>query len=199
MIDQTSDRGWNARRLVLGLVGMPGSGKGELSEVAIGLGIKVVSLGDVVRHHFSIAQPGGTGDMIGAFAARERALHGKDIWARRLLLSIGPLDLSEGKLLLVDGLRSNEEADYLRSKLGEGFLVLAVHSSPDVRFERLRKRGRSDSPMTRADFDERDRRELSWGMGDVISSADIMLMNDDDLESFKDRVSRTLNGLEGGA
>jgi len=196
MIDQTSDRGWNARRLVLGLVGMPGSGNGELSEVAIGLGIKVVSLGDVVRHHFSIAQPGGTGDMIGAFAARERALHGKDIWARRLLISVGPLDPSEGALLLVDGLRSREEAEFLRRELGGNFMVLAVHSSPAVRLERLRNRGRSDSPVTEADFKDRDRRELSWGIGDVISTADIMLINEGDLQSFRDLVSRTIKGLE---
>ncbi len=183
--------------MVVAVAGMPGSGKGELSEVAAGLGIRVVSLGDVVRHYYSIDNPDGPGELIGAFAANERALHGKDIWARRLLNSFGPRVPSGSSLLLVDGLRSREEAEYLRSELGGNFMVLAIHSSPAVRFDRLIKRGRSDSPMTKADFDERDRRELSWGMGDVISTADIMLINDEDLEGFKVRVSKTLKGLEG--
>ena len=176
---------------------MPGSGKGELSEVASELGIMVVSLGDVVRQHFISQHPDGTGDLIGAFAASEREVYGRDIWAKRLLLTLGPLVDTGRSLLIVDGLRSNYEADLLRRELGGGFLVLAVHSSPTVRFNRLMRRGRSDSPRSIQEFNERERRELSWGMGDVISTADIMLVNEGDLDEFKGLVRSTLSRLGG--
>lgn len=176
---------------------MPGSGKGELSKVAAELGIRVVSLGDIVRGHFMEHNTEWGGEMVGIYAAREREAHGQDIWARRLLDVIGSGGPEADRLLIVDGLRSVYEADLLRKELGGDFMVLAVHSSPSVRFERLVKRGRSDSPVTRADFDERDRRELSWGMGEVISTADMMLVNEGDLESFRRTVRDLLKGLGG--
>jgi dephospho-CoA kinase len=182
---------------VLAVAGMPGSGKGEVSAVAVGLGIKVLALGDVVRRYFAIHFPNGTGDKIGTFASEERSLHGKDVWARRLL------DTSELKVcarkgpLLIDGLRNREETELLKRELEGGLIIIAVHSSPKLRFERLKARGRSDSPMTREDFDDRDKRELSWGVGDIIASADVMLVNDGDLEDFRRQVLRFFDGLEG--
>ncbi len=180
---------------IIAVTGMPGSGKGELSTVASELGIKVVALGDVVRSFFFLAHPEGSGDKIGTFANEERSAHGKDIWAKRLIETITRSSEKDRGLLILDGLRSMAEADLLRKELGEWFVVLAIHSSPSARFERLRKRGRSDAPQDLATFAERDKRELSWGIGDVISTADIMLVNEGGLDSFREQVARTLKEL----
>jgi dephospho-CoA kinase len=46
-----------------------------------------------------------------------------------------------------------------------------------------------------AEFDERDNREMGWGLGNVIALSDFMIVNDSDLDSFKEKVKRTLEEL----
>jgi hypothetical protein len=45
------------------------------------------------------------------------------------------------------------------------------------------------------EFDERDRRELGWGLGDVIALSDIMIVNDSDLETFRQKAKESLEAL----
>jgi dephospho-CoA kinase len=66
-------------------------------------------------------------------------------------------------------------------------IVVAVHSSPETRFRRLQERGRSDSPSDWSEFQERDRREIGWGLAELIALADEMLVNDSDLATYHSR------------
>jgi len=145
--------------------------------------IPLFSLGDVVRDHFSLFCKGRNPSEIGSFADSERSEHGRDIWARRLAERIDR-DL-EGGIVLIDGVRSLYEVDVFRDRWGDDFKILGVHSSPGTRFARLLERGRADDPKDRADFDRRDIRELRWGLGEVISLADIMILNEGTLDDLR--------------
>ena len=57
------------------------------------------------------------------------------------------------------------------------------------------QRGREDAPRDLGEFEARDAREMGWGLSDVLALADIMILNDSDLESFKVRAALTLEGL----
>jgi dephospho-CoA kinase len=180
---------------VIGITGMPGSGKGEVCTIAKTMGLPVRSLGDVVRDRFSVEFPGRPMEEIGSFANEERKRFGNDIWAKRLVERIENLIEGSYSIIMVDGVRSPFEVEIFRERWKENFSIICVHSSPISRFDRLSVRGRGDDPLTFEDFEERDRRELGWGLGDVIARADIMVINEGTIDALKIEIDRLLKEL----
>lgn len=79
-------------------------------------------------------------------------------------------------VVIVDGVRSYAEVEVFAR---EGKVrLLAIHASPDRRFKLLTERARSDAPASRAGFEERDKRELSIGVGNAVALADESLSNE---------------------
>jgi dephospho-CoA kinase len=99
--------------------------------------------------------------------------------------------------VLVDGLRGRAELDVFRKAFGEGLVVVAVHASPKTRYERMMRRRRADDAMTVEAFRARDLRELSWGLGDVIATADLVLVNEGSLDEFRLQARAALERLHG--
>ena len=180
---------------VIGITGMPGSGKGGACIEAREIGIPVRSMGDVVRSFFASGCPGRDPKETGRFADEERKRFGKDIWALRLIEEVEELISRGEKLVIIDGVRSSFEVDVFKTRWGDGFSILSVHSSPRTRFHRLLNRGRSDDPGTREEFDERDDREIGWGLGDVIARADIMMVNESGMHELKKDFKELLEGM----
>lgn len=173
------------------LTGMPGAGKEEMVAVAEDLGFQIRRMGDVVR---SEAERNGIDPKdqgVGRFAHAERERYGYDIWARRIVPLVG-----EGNTI-IDGCRGMSEVKVFREAFGDQVKIIAVHSSPAARFPRLVLRGRSDAPRDRDEFDERDRRELGWGLGETIALADIVLVNERSLEEFQEAAAVLLKELRG--
>jgi dephospho-CoA kinase len=56
-------------------------------------------------------------------------------------------------------------------------------------------RKRSDDPRTWKTFIERDLRELSVGLGDVIATADYMIINEKTMEQLRKKVSKILGDV----
>ena len=71
--------------------------------------------------------------------------------------------------------------------------VVAIHSSPYTRYERLVKRGRDDAPQTFEEFKDRDSREMGWGLSDLIALSDMIIVNDGTLEEFESEVNKFLD------
>jgi dephospho-CoA kinase len=174
---------------VIVVTGMPGAGKEEFVQVARSLGYDVVRMGDVVRVEAKKQGITDTDKGIGGFADQERRLNGFDIWAKRSVLHV----LSERTI--IDGSRGLDELEVFRKAFGKGVLLVAIHSNAASRFLRLKKRGRPDAPTSLTEFQERDKRELGWGLGDLMAMADVMLLNDDEIDEFKARVKAFLAGL----
>src|SRR2546422_6151513 len=170
---------------------MPGCGKEEVLVVAKNLGFSIVRMGDVVREE---AQRRGlpiSDATVGGMAHAERESHGYGIWAERTLPRI------LGDRVLVDGLRGRAELEVFRGALGDDLSVVAVHASPRTRYERMIRRRRTDDAGTIEAFRARDLRELSWGLGDVIATADVMLVNEGTLEEFRRQARAALRRLYG--
>src|SRR5207245_1995654 len=82
---------------------------------------------------------------------------------------------AKSPFVVIDGIRSmNEFLEF--AKLGSAILI-AVHAAPRSRYEFLRSRQRSDSPTSSEEFEARDRRELSVGIGESIAMADEIIIN----------------------
>ena len=178
---------------VLCVTGMPGCGKEEFLRVATERGFSVVRMGDTVREEGAKQGIGASDDAIGGFAHAERERHGYGIWAERTIPRL------QGERVVIDGLRGSSELETFRKRFGEGVEVVAIHASPKMRFERLRQRKRSDAPRTWDEFLARDARELRWGLGDVIATADHLVVNGGDLTEFRARAKEVLESVLGGS
>lgn len=87
------------------------------------------------------------------------------------------IESSNANVILIDGVRSNDEIQILK-KFGT-VKLLAIHASTDTRFDFLQKRGRSDDPQTKDHFEERDNRELGVGISNPIALSDYAISNID--------------------
>ncbi len=171
------------------VTGMPGAGKEEFLTAGIAAGVPFVRMGDVVREKYAASGAEAEGLSVGEYAGRERKLHGADIWSRRVMERV------KSQLCIIDGCRSMDEIRSFKN-LGGDVVIVAIHASPAVRYERLVKRKRADAPADLNEFDERDRRELSWGVGEVLALSDYLVDNMSDLESFHRRSADLMRSLQ---
>jgi len=174
-------------RLII-VAGMPGSGKEEFLKTAEGMGIPFLRMGDIVRGSYPNRSDVHKHMSIGEFAEAERKAHGYDIWAER------SLERMSGDIFLVDGCRSKEEVKAFRS-LTDDVIVVAIHSSPKDRYQRLVERNRNDAPSGIKEFEERDEREIGWGLAVTIALADVMIPNGSTLDEFRTASTDALNRM----
>jgi dephospho-CoA kinase len=160
------------------VTGMPGTGKEEFLNVASGMGIPFVRMGDVVREAYASRDTSCKNMSVGEFAESERKKHGYDIWAKR------SLERMSGDVFLVDGCRSADEVEQFRS-LTDDVTVVSVSSSPEARYRRLIERNRDDAPASLEAFIERDEREMGWGIAKLMALADVTVPNETTLEDFR--------------
>lgn len=179
-------------KLVIGLAGMPGSGKSLVMNVAMESGYTVIVMGDVVREETGKRGLKPTPPNVGQIMLKLREEEGKGVIAKRCIPKI---ENARGQRIFVDGLRSLDEVAEFR-KCFPDFTLFAIHSSPETRFERLWKRQRSDDPVDRKTFDERDARELGVGLGDAIAMAEHMIINEGNIETVKRKIGETLRRVE---
>ncbi len=174
---------------ILVTTGMPGSGKEEFLRCCQARGAKVIRMGDIVREKAKEFGLDSSDASVGTLANEERKRFGMDIWAKRTIPYVG------GDLVLIDGSRGPDEIRAFKHAFGEDLKVVAIHSSPKTRFDRLKARSRPDSPTTHAEFDARERRELDWGLGETIATADYMIVNEATLTDLKNEVDKLLDRI----
>ncbi len=175
-------------KMVVGLAGMPGAGKGVISRVVNEKGYAIVVMGDVIRAETKLRGLEPTPENIGKTMLKIREEEGSTVVAKKCIPKIAGADT---EIVLVDGIRSLDEVQEFKKEFPK-FALIAVHSSPETRFGRLFRRKRSDDPSGWEEFLNRDTRELSVGQGNVIAMADYMIINEGTLEEYKTRISEVL-------
>jgi len=178
---------------VIGVVGMPASGKGEFSSIASGMGVPVIVMGDMIRKAVTEAGLEPNDRNFGATANRLRAENGMDAIAR---LCIPEIRRQTAPLVLVDGIRGDTEVALFRKEF-PGFTLISIESSFEDRLARIAARARSDDFTTADELRTRDNRELGWGLGNALKVADIRLENTGSLEEFSEQVKNLLRELGG--
>jgi dephospho-CoA kinase len=169
---------------VIGVVGLPASGKGEFSKIAAGMGIPVIVMGDMIRNAVRAAglEPNDTN--FGATANRLRSERGMDAIAQ---LCIPEIQAKTESLVLVDGIRGDTEVALFRRSF-PGFSLISIDSSFENRLARIAARARSDDFTTADALHNRDERELSWGLGNALKIADLHVKNEGTLDQFTHEV-----------
>lgn len=183
---------------IIVLTGMPGSGKGEIANYCKFISIPVVRMGDMVIEEVKARGLDVNSDTVGKVASEMREKEGYDIWARRTADYIEKyVTPRKPEFVIIDGVRNIEEIYHFRNRFGDSLKILAVHASPKTRHQRLIRRGRKDDG-TLEDALERDKRELSWGIGTVIALADLMIINEGSLLDFRKGYEKAIEQLKAG-
>ncbi|RLF88284.1 dephospho-CoA kinase [Thermococci archaeon] len=174
--------------MIICVVGMPGSGKGEVVKVFRRFGVPHVNMGDIVREEASKRGIPRTSEGMRRVSIQLRQELGDNAVAKLCIPKLRKL-LEGHEKVVVDGVRSLDEIRTFRDAFPEEtIVVIGVHSSPKKRFERLSRRGRSDDPSTWDEFEARDWKELKFGVGEVMALADYLLVNEDSLDEYRMRI-----------
>lgn len=172
---------------VVAFTGMPGAGKSEAVAEARRRGLPIVTMGDFVRAATSAQGLPLTDENLGRIATQMRRERGADWWAQRTCDEIERRHRGS-RLVVIDGVRTLEEVEAFRRRLGAAFQLVAVETSLEMRADRLRRRGRPDDGTTVEQVRERDEREVGWGIDRAIAAADETLRNVQDLDGFRREV-----------
>ena len=151
---------------------MPGAGKSTIAEGLKPKGYDIINMGNAVREEAAKRNLEPTSSNLGKLMLELREKNGPGAIAELVKPQI---ESSIANVILIDGVRSNDEIQVLR-KFGN-VKLLAIHASTDTRFDFLQKRGRSDDPQTKDNFDERDNRELGVGISNSIALSDYAISN----------------------
>jgi len=175
---------------VLAFAGMPFSGKSEAVKIAKEMDLPVIRMGDMIWEEVENRKLELSDKNVGNIASRMREEHGKEIWARRTLEKIK--SVKNMNFIVIDGIRNVEEIDFFKRYLEEDFVVVAVEASDITRQKRGFTRNREDDSKDLQKIKERDKRELDWGLGRVIASADIVVLNEGSVEDFHKKIREIL-------
>lgn len=127
---------------IIGLIGLPGSGKGEASRTARECGLEVLVMGDVIRDEAKRLGLKPTDKNLGAVATALRRDEGPNAIAMRILLRA---KATGEEIVVVDGLRSQEEAECFKAN-AEEFQLVEICAPASARLRWLESRGRPDDP-----------------------------------------------------
>jgi len=174
---------------VIGVSGMPGSGKGVISRMAHKKGIIIYRMGDVIREEAEKRN-----EDVGETAVNLRKERGDyvvaEICIEKIIMDYAQSG-SDDKIYMIEGIRSPHEVQIFKNRFSD-FKVISVFSNPKTRFRRLKRRNRSDDSEEFAEFEERDKRELGFGIGEVIATSDYLIVNSGPLWRFKNEIKRVL-------
>ena len=181
--------------MIIGLTGRNASGKGAAAEFLKSIGFVYTSLADELRRVLQEEGIPVTRDNLIREGRRFRERWGPAFLAHRVFKRLDP-----EKNYIVDSIRHPEEVRVFR--LRDDFYLLHIQAPAEIRFERIRRRGREGDPQTWEDFLQVETRETSDAdpnaqrIDRCEKLADATLVNDDSLETLhrrlRDWLRRTL-------
>ncbi len=176
--------------VVLGVTGLRGGGKGVVGEVAAKLGFVSLEMSSVVMEMMKEEGAPINNRSIREWSSDAREKWGADFVARKIVEKV-----PGGKNVVILGIRSPAEIETFWKEWGSGYKTLAVFAPKEIRFERVRERGRKGDPDRYAEFAWADEHELAWGLGSAMALADEMVVNEGSKKEFESAVERLLSKL----
>jgi len=176
---------------VLAFVGAPAAGKTEAALVAEEMGIPVITMGEVVRAELRRRGLPLSDENAGRVASELRAREGMDAIAKRCIPYIREI-ANKKAVIVVDGIRGITEVETFKKEFGTDFMLIRVDAPLNLRYERIKSRGRDDDSLSIGEFKAREERENGWGMEEAMKKADKVIKNTGSLELFKEQVEEIL-------
>lgn len=169
--------------MIIGLTGRNCAGKGIVMQFLSNTGFICYSLSDVIREELMNVGIEITRDILIAKGRELRSRFGPAILAERI---ISKLDIE--KNYVIDSIRHPTEVEVFRRR--KDFALMEVIALPEIRFERIKKRGRENDPKTYEEFlkyeAEEEQNENYEGQQLLLCSklADIKIENNTTIEEL---------------
>lgn len=176
--------------VVIGLVGLPGSGKSIVAGMLEKRGFIRIRFGDVTDAEMKkrgLPANEESEKLVREDLRKEIGMHAY------AFLNLERIKKAKGDVV-IDGLRSLEEYEYLKEELPD-LVVIAVYAPQDVRYKRMAERPvrpRSPEEAKQRDIDEVQNLNI---LG-PIAHAEYTLVNDDDLKELDNRLEKILREIE---
>lgn len=173
---------------LIGLTGTNGAGKGEAASFFKDNGFESYSLSDLIREELKKRGTPITRSNLIRTGNELRLRFGSDILARRVMERI------KGKAV-IDSIRNISEVEYFRQQ--SGFILLAIDAPAEIRFQRVKKRGRDESAETLQEFLAKEKEEMGRDkdrqqIQECMAAADFLVINDGTIEDFRKKLEKFL-------
>lgn len=190
------------KQVVVVVVGLPGSGKSVVAGMLGKMGFGVIELGDIWRellkkNKIDRSDPIGTRE----FTRRLRESEGKEVYAKYAYKRIN----KGKKLIAIMGVRSDYESNYFRKRI-KNLYIIALLAPLNLRFGRLKTRGKPEDPKTINSFkwlDQRERQgfmreksEEKHGVVHVMEDADYVIANTSTIDRLQANVVKVIKEIK---
>jgi len=178
--------------MILGIAGLYASGKGEAVAFLTARSFVPHSLSDVIRAELAARGESETRERMIETGNALRAAEGPGALATRLLGRIQP-----DRNHVVDSIRHPAEVEVLRAA-SKHFRLIWIEADEEARLARIRSRGRSGDPESRAELRRLEGRELGGAdpsaqqLLAVRALADEVIRNDGTLAELHEQLHRLL-------
>ena len=180
--------------LVFAFVGAPAAGKTEAALVAKEMGIPVITMGGVIREELKKRGLPLSDENAGRVANELREGEGMDAIAKRCIPLIKDVEekKAERTVVVIDGIRGIAEVETFKKEFGDDFVLVRVDAPLQLRYKRIKTRGRGDDLLSVEEFKNREKREFGWGMEEAMKKASRVIKNEGSLEEFKEQIKGIL-------
>jgi dephospho-CoA kinase len=181
---------------IIGVIGKNGSGKDEvLKYLRDRYDVPFLSTGDIVRGIAAREGKEPTRPNLQAISDRYFKERGEGCFVRMVVDKIRE---NGWKAAGISGVRSLKDVDILRGELGKNFVLIDVYvSDPNVRFERMLKRGEGRDAKAYEDFVKQDKSEEKiFGIEKAAAKADYSLSNDGLMEDLHKLIDKLVSKKE---
>lgn len=174
--------------MIIGLTGRNASGKGAAADFLQTKGFTYYSLSDVIREEVSQQGLEVTRENLIAAGRQLRAKHGTGFLAQQILQRLDP-----DQNYVVDSFRHPDEVMVFRDRTD--FALLTIRAAAEIRFERIKQRGRESDPETMEDFQALEEKETlseakeGQNLTATEALADCSVENNTDLSNLHERLS----------
>ncbi len=174
------------KKAIIAIVGLPGSGKTEAAEFFRSREVPVIHFGKVVTDEVEKRYKAQKEEYHKIVREEFRKVHGMEAMAKLNLPKI-KTSLQKNNIVVIDGLRSWNEYEFLAKELSDVEIsIVALFADKSVRYQRLGSR-KQDRPGLGGK--DRDLNELfGTNMGPTIAFADFIIKNNFSKEEFLDKL-----------
>lgn len=180
-------------RIILAVVGLPGSGKTEaINYLMEKYKFPKVYFGDVTFDEMKLRGL-DINEKNERFVREDlRAKYGQLVYAQKVIEKIK--NIKEDTNILVESLYSWDEYLEFKKEFGDSFKVLAIYSSPETRIKRLSSR--PVRPLSREEVESRDYSQIeNLKQAGPIARANFTIVNEGEMIEFCSGIDKIISNL----
>jgi dephospho-CoA kinase len=171
--------------MIYGVTGMPLAGKTTVAHYLVEQGYSKIDMGDVVREEMEKREI--PVEKTGEWVNQQREENGMDAISQLTTPKIREIQQNN---IVITGMRILHEKRHFENELDQKIEMIAIWSSKQTRKQRRKQRRREEDKKGQ-NFHERDQRELSNGVGNLMAMSNHLIVNEDiDEEELREEVKQ---------